>query len=110
MAIFFRSHEIIIRRNRLVGTSSGVQRYNLSATYTAFQADIQPLGIERSNLVGGRIGSTFTAFLDASVVIKEGDQITSGGYTYSVKGVSTYQGAGLLDHHELILTRENADN
>lgn len=111
MTLYFPSHSITIRRNRSLGSFNGVERFNFSATGTVAQADIQPLAVDRVQLIdGGRIGSTFQAFVDASVDIKEGDQIVSGGYTYSVKGMSKFQGAGLLDHHELILMRESGSN
>lgn len=108
--VYFPSHAITVRRNRTVGTFNGVERQNFSATYTAMRADIQPAGIERIEMVGGRIGSTFEAFVDASFDIKEGDQIRSGGFTYSVRGMSKYTGAGLLDHQHLILVREDGQN
>lgn len=110
-ALYFPSHSITIRRNRSLGTFGGVERFNFSSTFTVHSADIQPLSIDRVQLVdGGRIGSTFQAFVDASVDIREGDQIASGGFTYSVKGMSKFQGAGLLDHLELILMREDGRN
>jgi hypothetical protein len=81
----------------------------MSATFTSYQADIQPASQERTEFVQGRIGATFTAFIDATIDIKEGDQIsTEDGKRYSVKGVSKWQGAGLLDHIELILTSQDA--
>lgn len=110
MTISFPSHLITVRRQRSVGTFGGVERTNFSTTFTATRADIQPAGIERTEMVGGRIGSTFEAFVDASFDIREGDQIVSGGYTYSVKGMAKYTGAGLLDHQHLILVREEGLN
>lgn len=106
MNLFFANHSIIIFRQRRKGTSD---RYGMSATFTAYQSDIQPASQERTEFVSGRFGATYTAFIDASVDIKEGDQvhITSGTYAgkvFSVKGVSHWEGAGLLDHIELILT------
>lgn len=116
MTVFFASHEITIRRNRLVTTVNGVGQYNLSATFTAYQADIQPQGslassrpLRREEGVG-RVTSAYVAYVDATVPVKEGDQIDSGGYRYSVTGVAMFQGAGLLDHKELRLSREDANN
>lgn len=99
MTVFFQSHEIEIRRLRSVGGG----KTNFSATFTAYQADIQPIVGSRVNEVNGRIGRTYEAWVDVGVDIKEADQVDSGGKRYSVKSVSIYQGAGLLDHKYLIL-------
>lgn len=81
----------------------------MSATFTAYSADIQPASQQRQEMVGGRFGATFVAFVAATVEIKEGDQVqTTNGKRYSVKGVSDWQGSGLLDHKELILVSEDA--
>lgn len=104
MTVFFQSHQITIRRLRRVGSSP---KSNYSATYTVFNADIQPIEGTRVNEVGGRIGKTYEAWVDPEVNVKEGDQIDTGGSRYSVKAVSTYQGAGLLDHKHLILETLN---
>lgn len=110
MTLFFSNHEIQIYRRKRKGSSD---RYALSATFTAYQSDIQPASQERTEFVQGRFGATFTAFVDATVDIKEGDQvhITSGiyaGKVFSVKGVQIWQGAGLLDHIELVLVALDA--
>lgn len=81
----------------------------MSATFTAYNADIQPATPERIELVQGRFGATFTAFVDATVDIKEGDQVlTEDNKRYSVKGVQKWQNAGLLDHIELVLVSQDA--
>lgn len=106
MTVFFFNHEITIFRQR---KRSGVDKFNLSATFTAFQADIQPASQERTEFVQGRIGATFTAFVDATVEIKEGDYVqTYNGKRYAVKGVQRWEGAGLLDHLELTMTSKDA--
>lgn len=105
MTLFFDNSEITIYRNRRIGASN---RYAMSATFTAYRADIQPASIERTQFVEGRIGDTFLAFVEASVDIKIGDQVVAGGKRYSVKGVSIWQGAGLLDHRELIIVAQDA--
>jgi hypothetical protein len=104
MTVFFPSHSITIRRLRNVG--NGKSSY--SATFTGYSADIQPIGADRVNSVGGRIGSSYEAWVDASVDIKEGDQLDSGGTRYSVRAVEYYHGAGLLDHKHLILSSESS--
>jgi hypothetical protein len=104
MTVFFESHQITIRRLRPAGAIK--QAY--SATYTAYGADVQPIEGPRINDVGGRIGKTYEAWIDSEIDIREGDQIDSGGVRFSVKAVSHYHGAGLLDHKHLIL--ESAGN
>jgi transcription antitermination factor NusG len=84
----------------------------MSATFTAYPSDIQPATQERTEFVQGRFGATYTAFVEATVDIKEGDQVKIIGGTYankvfSVKGVSHWEGAGLLDHTELVLTSQD---
>lgn len=81
----------------------------MSATFTAYNADIQPASKERTEFVSGRIGTTYVAFVEATVDVKEGDQVVtvSDGKRYSVKGVQRWQGAGLLDHVELTLTSQD---
>lgn len=104
MTMFFASHQITIRRLRSVGN----RKTNYSATYTVYDADIQPIEGSRVNDVNGRIGATYEAWVDPEIDIKEGDQIDSGGTRYSVKAVSYYHGAGLLDHKHLILESRNS--
>lgn len=104
MTLYFQSHEIAIYRSHHRGNN----KYVFSATFTVYNADIQPLLPERAEMYGGRIGKTYQAFVDTTVDIKEGDIVITGGKRYGVKGVSSWQGAGLLDHIELIL--ETTDN
>ena len=106
MTIFFRNHQITIYRRRRKGSSD---RYGMSATFTGYNADVQPAGQERTEFVQGRIGATFVAYIDSTVDIKEGDQVrTEDGKRYSVKGVQVWSGAGLLDHIELTMTSQDA--
>lgn len=107
MTMYFPSHSITIYRRRRIGSTN---RYAMSATFTAHSADIQPASQERIESVQGRFGATFQAFIDPSIDIKEGDQLSVEGYThkFGVKGVSQWEGAGLLDHKELILVSIDA--
>lgn len=104
--VFFRNSEITIYRQRRKGSTN---RFGMSATYTAYPADIQPAAKERIEMTNGRFGKTYQAFIDASVDIKEGDQVVTTGDSkrYSVTGVSKWSGAGLLDHIELIITAQD---
>lgn len=103
MTIFFPSHSIIIKRYK----NRGGIRYAASATYTGVRADIQPVEVERVNNVDGRIGKTYEAWCDVSVDVVESDLIVSSGKTYAVKSVSTWAGAGLLDHKYLIIEAQD---
>lgn len=100
MTLFFKNHEITIYRRRRIGTSD---KYSMSATFTALWSDIQPSGLDRTTLNGGRVGASYTAYVDTTYNIKEGDQFVTvdDGKKYSVKGVNKWSGAGLLDHLEL---------
>lgn len=103
--LFFKNHSITIFRRRRKGSSD---RYALSSTFTAYWSDIQPATQERTEFVQGRIGATYTAFVEANVDIKESDQVriiggTFDGKVFGVKGVQHWEGAGLLDHIELVL-------
>ncbi len=106
MTLFFRNHQITIFRRRRRGIAD---RYAMSATFTAYQSDIQPASMTRTEFISGRIGATFTAFIEATIDIREGDYVhTEDGKIYAVKGVEHWQGAGLLDHIELTLTSQDA--
>lgn len=103
MTIFFKTNSIEIRRER---NTSGL-KFRFSATFTSYLADIQPLEESRVNLVNGRIGKTYEAYVDSSIDVKEGDQIVTGGNIYTVQAVSTFSGAGLLDHTSLIMVKQD---
>jgi hypothetical protein len=108
--IYFNNHQIQIYRRRQVGSAN---RFSMSATFTAYQTDIQPAGRDRTEFVQGRAGAVFTGFVEADNPAKEGDQIhiiggTYNGKVFSVKAVQHWQGAGLLDYTELILISQDA--
>lgn len=103
--IFFANENFQIYRHRRI---SNTNRFAISATYTTYEADIQPASRERTEMAEGRFGKVYTAFVDASIDIKESDiVVTTNGKRYGVKGVSTWQGAGLLDHAELLLVAQD---
>jgi hypothetical protein len=108
MTVFFKSHEITIYRQKRIGSSN---RYSMSATFTGCYADIQPESRpERLENAQGRFGTTWTAYIDEDVDIKEGDQVVDGqGKRYSVTGVIKWQGAGLLSHQELTLVSKDGN-
>lgn len=102
MTIFFSSHDIQIYRRR---RKNGTHRYGMSATLTVYPADIQPAGLERQEMVGGRFGATYETYMDSAIDIKEGDQVVDidTQKRYSVKGVTEWDGAGLLSHKQIVL-------
>lgn len=105
MTVFFRNSEITIYRMR----PRNNDRAAFSATFTVYNADIQPAGISRTQDGSLRIGKQWEAFVDVDVAINEGDQVvTQDGKRYSVRGVSIYRGAGLLDHRHLLLESVSA--
>lgn len=103
--IYFKSHQIEIHRKRNI---SGF-KYAYSATGTVQDIDLQPMEVDRVNMVEGRIGKTYEGYMDASIDVNEGDilKITDTSKRYTVRSVSTYESAGLLDHHYLILMSED---
>lgn len=104
MTLFFANHQITLKRPRNL---SGI-KYTISATGTAYSADIQPQAIERINQSGGRIGKTYDAYVGTECIVLEGDKIvTEDGKSYMVKAVSIYAGAGLLDHKQLIIEAQD---
>ena len=69
MTIHFPTSNIEIFRKRRIGSTN---RYSMSATLTAYHADIQPEGNpERVGMDASRYGSVWTAFVDTSVDIRE---------------------------------------
>ncbi len=106
MTLFFNDNEIQIYRFRRVGSTN---KLTFSATFTTYEADIQPASPERTELISGQVGHVFTAFVDVTAAVQEGDQLRVVGddKIYNVKGVNRWQGAGLLDHIELTLVSED---
>jgi hypothetical protein len=107
MTIYFTNAEIQIYRHRQKGNTA---RYAMSATLTVYTADIQPATRDRTEMIDGKFGAVFDAFVNASVDIKEGDQIvnTSTGKRYSVRGVNDWSNASLVDHKELLIVSQDA--
>lgn len=109
MTLFYPNHTITIYRNRRIGVSN---RWGMSATFTPYQADIQPASLGRQQLVPEHSSAIFDAFVDSSDDVREGDQIrTEDGKLYSVKGVEKWEGGGVfgdIDHLYLLLTSLDA--
>lgn len=99
MTIFFISDTITIRRLRPYGAA----KQNYSATFTAYAADIQPLGPNRGEHSQGRIGLDYEAYVDVGCPVEENDEIVTGGKKYKVRAMEIWQGASLLDCKHLLL-------
>lgn len=98
-----------IFRKRRIGVTN---RYAMSATLTAYQGDIQPESRpDRLQMQAGSVGSVWTAFVDTSVDIREGDEIhiIDTDKVYSVKAVIEWNG-NLQDHKELTLMSQDGQS
>lgn len=107
--VTFPNHTVTVYRNRRIGSSN---RYSMSATFTPYSADIQPASMEKQQLAPGRYGAVFSAYVDSTDSVKEGDQVhDENGKVYSVRAVQSWEGGGGfadLDHLELTLIAEDA--
>lgn len=109
--LYFSNAQITVLRSRQIGSA---HRYAVSATFTAMPATIEPALPERSEFIGGRPGHVFTGFVGTTYKIREGDKVivmnpdNTRGKEYQVRGVSYWEGSGLLDHQELTLVSEVA--
>ena len=109
MTLYFKSDQIEIYRKRRIGNT---HRYNVSATLTAYNIDIQPENRpDRLQMSGKRFGTQWVGFISVDVDIKEGDEVRVIGTAkkYGVKGVQTWTNAGLLDHIELTLISQDGN-
>ena len=110
MALFFTNHEIQIYRNRRIGSAN---RFTMSATGTVNAADITPASLERTQFENQAIGKTYIGYVDVNVDVKEGDEIKVADSSdqntkrYSVKGVSRWEGFGIVDCKELTLVSQD---
>lgn len=97
--------QIVITR---LTTVSGNKRAYL--TTTACMAEIQPLSLEKTNLINGAMGKTFKCFIDPSVTVQEADMFreVSNGNLYKVKtgGVSR-RTFGSVDFITIIMEQVN---
>lgn len=94
--------------SRLTQVSGNRKAY---ATLTAGYAEIQPLSLEKTNLVNGQMGKTFVFYVDPSVAILELDELreVSTGRIFKVKtgGVSR-RTQGSIDYTHIIAEHINA--
>ncbi len=107
-SLFFTNSTIQIYRNRRIGSTN---RYTVSATGTVHLSDITPASLERTEFQNQAIGKTYIGYVEVDVDIKEGDEavVDSGDLStrYSVKGVSRWEGFGIVDCKELILVAKD---
>lgn len=105
MTLFFSNEEITIYRNRRIGATN---RYTMSATGTVEAIDINPASLERTEFENSAIGKTYIAYVEVDTDIKEADEVvvlsgTLVNKRFSVKGVSRWEGLGIVDCKELTL-------
>ena len=85
----------------------------MSATGTVQPIDITPASLERTEFENSAIGKTYTGYCEQDLNIKEGDEIvvtdTSdlNNKRFSVKGVSRWEGYGIVDCKELTLVSKD---
>jgi hypothetical protein len=106
VALFFTNHEITVYRNRRIGVTN---RYGMSATGTVLPSDITPASLERTKFENQSVGKTYLGYIEVNADVKEGDEIVvtdssdQNAKRYSVKGVSRWEGFGIVDCKELTL-------
>jgi hypothetical protein len=77
------------------------------STVTAALVHLQPVGVEKVQLVGGVPGKTYRIFADGDIDLKEDDQLkdeTNNLYTVKKGGVTKWQ-HGAMDYQEVIIIR-----
>lgn len=97
--------QIVIMR---LGTVSGYR--SAYATTTAAMCEIQPLSLEKTQMISGVMGKTFVCYTDPDVSILAGDKLreVSSGNLYKVKngGVSR-RTFGSIDFLHIIMEQIN---
>ena len=92
-----------VKVKRMKTSSGNTRRFVATATG---DASIQPIGNEPSELVAGRFGTVYVAYVEVDLTVQKGDQITDpDGTVYVVKEVAKRENIPLA-HQELTLTRE----
>lgn len=71
----------------------------------SFSGHIQQTGPELAQNMGLQFSKTFTIFCSTNTDVAEGDQLVSGGFTYTVKAKQEYLN-GRNAHLELVCQRE----
>jgi hypothetical protein len=94
---------VTVKVKRMKTSSGNTRRFVATATG---DASIQPIGNEPSELVAGRFGTVYVAYVEVDLPVQKGDQITDPeGTVYVVKEVAKRDNIPLA-HQELTLTRE----
>lgn len=77
------------------------------STVTGAKAQIQPLDLEKTQIVGGVFGKTFRIWVDTALDIQEGDRLRDeDGNFYKVKkGGVTSRAFGSLDFKEVTIEK-----
>jgi len=85
----------------------------MSATGTVLLADITPASLERTEFENTAVGKTYIGYVESTSDVKEGDDIvitdssTDNNKRFGVKGVSTWEGYGIVDVKELTLVSKD---
>lgn len=85
----------------------------MSATGTVHPADITPASLERTEFENSAIGKVYIGYVDVATNIKESDEVvvtdtsSLNSKRYSVKGVSHWEGFGVVDCKELTLVSKD---
>ena len=97
---------IISRRVAVGGTFKGIY-----STVTGAKVNLQPIGAEKTALMGGVMGKTFMIFADVGIDIKEHDRLRDyfTGKYYRVKrgGVTTHSDGGAIEFQKVIIEEVN---
>lgn len=110
MTLFFTNHEVTVYRNRRIGSNN---RWTMSATGTVEPADITPASLERTEFENSAVGKVYICYMETDVNIKEGDEVvitdssSLNAKRFSVKGVSRWEGFGIVDSKEITLVSKD---
>lgn len=78
------------------------------STVTGMKCALQPLGAEKTALMGGVLGKTYRIFCDSGVDIQEHDKLRDymTGDLYKVKvGGVTVHSAGSIEYQEVLIEK-----
>lgn len=87
-------HTADIRRSKAVGTNG---RSQVQTLYSAVSCFIMPMNHKTIIEHHFSLGLAYEVYFDAGQDVQPGDQLISGGKTYTVKAVENYN-VGLVGH------------
>lgn len=104
MNTYFFDKTLTVRREKV---KSG-DRTAFSATSTAWDLSLQPIGDERIQVVDGIVGRTYYLYTDVACEMTEGDQAVVDTKVYSIRSVATFDFGG-LEHKRYIGVQKTGD-